>query len=271
MANKKGKFVKPNVPAAKTEVVAPKAPEQPALQLQASAPIVAKPELKPEINVAVKASVASTPKVAHEAVAPVKPAAPRLVTPAPVVAPQAASFKEEAKVTVEAVTRSYEQVANASTAALTDISSTVTAQMQKVQERASAVGVEALEHVSRSADAAVRQVNDALNNSQQHIEVCAQCSQVMGDAFAKITEELFQFVNHSFARNIELSREILSCRTVNDAIEWQNKLLQTNIDGTIEEMSKLSEMMMDATVSLVDPLGEQISKVVDRFAKSVAA
>jgi hypothetical protein len=293
MANSKHKHKKPQLSQVKS-------PVQPALQLQAAD--AAKVQAKPAAPAAAPAPIAAktiapvnakpaaavTPKTEVKPSAPVaqakpvvKPAekapAPRLVSSAPAkpaakpAAPVSASFKEEAKVTADAVTRSSKQVVSAGADALAEITSAFSAQAQKAQERASAIGIEAIEHASRSADAAVRQVNEALSLSQQSIEAYSQLAQTTSDTVAKVTEELFQFVNQSFARNVELSRNILSCRTVNDAVEWQNKLMQTNIDGVIEEISTLSDLLFDAAVSATEPLGERISKAVERFSKTIAA
>ncbi len=307
MADNKQKYgkqqpipAKPSQPALQLQgVAAPKAPEKVVAPAPAVAVSVPKVEVKPApvaapapVKVEVKPVVVSTPKVEAKPAAPVVKAvakveakveaksAPKVVAPAPrlvtsSVSTQAksasSSFQAEAKVAADAVSRSSKQVVAASTDALTDITGAFASQAYKVQERVSAMGVEAIEHASRSADAAVRQMNEALGMSQQGLEAYSQFAQTTGDSVTKITEELFKFVNLSFARNIELSRDILSCRTMNDAVEWQNKLMQANVDGVLEEISTLSELMFDAAVNVVDPLGETISKAVERFSKTVAA
>lgn len=186
-------------------------------------------------------------------------------------APRSASLQDETQQVLAAVSTSCETVFCAGAEAIAQVTSNYTDQLNTAQERISAMSNEALEHVSRSTDSALKQFNDAISSSQQSAEAITNIFQNSGNNFNKMSEELFNFANQCFARNIELSRDILSCRTINDAIELQNKMMQTNVDDVMEEMAKLTEMFFEAAAAAVDPLGETITNAVDRLSKTIAA
>ena len=160
---------------------------------------------------------------------------------------------------------------SAGTNAISEMVSASSSQAQKVQEKAVAVVRESAEHLSRSAQAATRSLDDAMNVSHEQIEAIMQYSNVTGEATRKLMDELFSFTNEFFARNVELSREVFSCRTMNDAMDLQNKMIQSNVDSVLTEASKISEMMFECATQVCDPIGERMSEVMERFSKSVAA
>jgi hypothetical protein len=160
---------------------------------------------------------------------------------------------------------------NAGTNAISEIVSASSSQAQKAQEKAVAVVRESAEHVSRSAQAATRSLDEAINVSHEQIEAIMQYSNIAGENARKLMDELFTYTNDIFARNVELSREVFSCRTVNDAIDLQNKMIQTNVDSMLNEASKISDMFFECATQVCDPIGERMSEVMERFTKTIAA
>jgi len=203
--------------------------------------------------------------------------APRLVASTASAAPavtQKSEVKSEAKkeeAANSAIANTATGLISAGTTALSEMVSASSSQAQKAQEKAVAVVREGADHVSRSAQAATRSLDEAISISHEQIEAIMKSTNLAGDTARKLMDELFSYTNEVFARNVEISREVFSCRTINDALDLQNKIIQTNVDGLLNEASKISEMMFDYATQAVDPIGERVSEVMDRITKSIAA
>lgn len=164
-----------------------------------------------------------------------------------------------------------EAAARKGTDAMKDIISTSADEAQKVQEKVFSMGRESVEHLARSTDAAARSLNDAVAMSQENIEACVECGNIAAGITKSMSEELFNFANDIFSQNVELSKEVFACRTLNDMFELQSKIFKSNIDGVFNETAKVSEMMFHMASRAAEPISERLADATDRFTRSLAA
>lgn len=191
--------------------------------------------------------------------------APRLVADADVIKSNDASSKASAAVNATS------GLISAGTSALSEIVSASSSQAQKAQGKAVAIARESADHMSRSAQAATRSFDEVISISHEQIEAIMQHSNLLGETARKMMDELFSCTNDAFARNVEMSRDIFSCRTINDAVDLQNKFIQSNVDCWLHEASKISEIAFEFATQAVDPIGERVSEAMERLTKSIAA
>ncbi len=157
------------------------------------------------------------------------------------------------------------------TTAVKDIMSTGAKEAQKAQEKMFSMSRESVQHVTRSADAAARSMNDAMAMSQDNIEAVVECGNIAAGISKTMSEEMFNFANDIFSQNVELSQEIFACRTLNDMFELQSKIFKSNIDGVFNETAKISEMMFQMASKAAEPISERMADATDRMTRTLAA
>lgn len=164
-----------------------------------------------------------------------------------------------------------ENVMKLGTDAVREFFSTGAGEAQKAQEKVFAIGRENAENIARSADAATKSLNDAIAVARENIEAYVESGNVVSEMTKTLSSELFHFANQSAARNMEVSKELFACRTLNDVFELQSRLFKSNVDNFFSESVKLSELMFQYATEAAEPLNERASHAAERFSKSLAA
>jgi phasin family protein len=168
---------------------------------------------------------------------------------------------------VETGRASAENVVKIGGKAVQDFISSSAGEAQKAQEKAFALSREGAEQFSKSADAAARAMYEAVAISRDNIETCVECSNA-GAALAKdISSEVFEFANKAFSEQLELSKELFACRTINDMFELQNRVFKSSVDNLFNESAKLSGMVFEYTSEALEPVNERIAQATDQFNK----
>jgi len=82
---------------------------------------------------------------------------------------------------------------------------------------------------------------------------------------------LISYMNQTFAQNVELSKQIFNCRTLNDMFDLSSRFVKSNLDGFFNESVKVSELAFNGAGEIAEPLNERISESTERLVKAVAA
>lgn len=121
------------------------------------------------------------------------------------------------------------------------------------------------------AQSATRSLNEAMQIGQESIEVYVECGSIAADMSRTISDEVVSYANNLMAQNAELSRDAMSCRTINDVFDLQSKALRSNLDEFFHESARLSELMFEMASRLSEPLSEHVAGATERLSKTVAA
>ena len=91
-----------------------------------------------------------------------------------------------------------------------------------------------------------------------------------GTSFMKGAEVMMktcmEMAQESAERNSEAMKNLMACRTLNEAAEQQNKMVQANLDEAMSAASKLSEMAIKICTEACEPLNEQVNKAMQNMA-----
>ncbi len=131
-------------------------------------------------------------------------------------------------------------------------------------------GMPGNDQFGQSAQAASSSMNDMMNMGKDHIDTAVTCSSIAVNAGKNIGAELFNYANKSFSQNVEMSKEVFGCRTLNDMFDLQSKVMKTNMEHFINESVKMSEMMFKAASQVSEPLNERISESTKRMSKNMS-
>lgn len=141
----------------------------------------------------------------------------------------------------------------------------------KGADKAFAFGNEAANQLNKSASSASRTMNEAAEISRENAEAIVECSNIAVNVSKQMSSELIGFANKAFAQNVELSKQALACRTINDVFDLQNRAMKSNLDSLFSESVKMSEMMFQCASEISEPLNERMAESADRLTKVAAA
>jgi hypothetical protein len=172
---------------------------------------------------------------------------------------------------VESGRNSAENMLRMSSDAMRDFFSTGTDETARMHEKIFSVGREAAEHFSRTAETASQSLNEAAAAGRDNVEAFVELTGVATNISKEFGSEAFNYLNDLFSQNVELSKEALSCRTVSDLFDLQNRLFKTNIDSFFNQSMRMSEMLFQYASEAAEPINERISEASERFSKALAA
>ncbi len=142
---------------------------------------------------------------------------------------------------------------------------------QRLQEHASRFSREGAEQMSRTANVASRAMSESVAIMQGNVETCMQCGNIAADMTRKMSEEAFNFANDMFSSNVEISKDIFACRTINDVFDLQNRMMRTNLDSLFSQSARMSEMVFDYMNQAAEPVSDRLSETTERLTRSIAA
>lgn len=132
------------------------------------------------------------------------------------------------------------------------------------------MGKEGAAQLAKSADAATRSVGEILSISRENVEACVTCGSIAVNASKQMGAELVSYANKSFSQNVEMSKELLSCRTINDMFDLQSRVMKTNLDSFFSESVRMSELMFQCATEVSEPINERVSDTAQRISKTLS-
>jgi hypothetical protein len=124
---------------------------------------------------------------------------------------------------------------------------------QKVQDQFMQFSRETADQIAQVTDTATRSINEIAEQSRSSMEALLQSGTVTSDMTRSFTNEMFRFANESFSDNIEISKEIFGCKTINDVYDMQNKMIRNNLDHFFNQTNRVSDMMFQFMSDAAEP------------------
>lgn len=130
---------------------------------------------------------------------------------------------------------------------------------------------ESTAQATKAASDATRMMNDAGALARENAEAMAQVNNIAIAVSKEIGAELISYSNRTFSQNVELGKQLLTCRTLNDMFDLSSKFMKTNLDGFFSESVRLSEKLFQLGNDVAEPLNERFSETSERLTKSLKA
>ena len=209
-----------------------------------------------------KTSTRSKPKSGGNASAKrVKRVASRSKSMPKLAAQQATSKVASARVVAD-------DVMKISTDGITQMMKSMTGDMST--KAMSMMGKDGAAQIQKSADAAQRSMGEMMAISKENVEACVACSNVAVSASKQVGAEMFNYANKSFSQNVEMSKELFGCRTLNDIFDLHSKVMKNNLDHFFTESVKMSEMLFNSATKASEPLNATVSRTAKRISKTLS-
>jgi hypothetical protein len=143
-------------------------------------------------------------------------------------------------------------------------------ELRETQSKILAFGREASTNLSKSTEAASRNLSEVLELSRENVEAVVETTNVTGEVARNLAEEIYGFANQAFTNSVEHSKSFLSCRTINDVLDVQNKYFLTTVDLFFNQSVKMSDMLFRFANDAAEPLQSRAASATKRFSKSLS-
>lgn len=171
---------------------------------------------------------------------------------------------------VESTRNSAESVVKIGSAAVKDLLANSTSEAQKAQEKAFEMGRESVQQISKSADAVTKSLYEAIAASRDNVEAVVECSNLTASLAKDISSEMVEYANKAFSDNVEISKNAFACRTINDVVELQGKIVKSSIDRFFNQSSKITNMLFEYGAEAFEPINERVAQTTEQISKVMA-
>lgn len=130
---------------------------------------------------------------------------------------------------------------------------------------------ESTAQATKAASDAARALSDAGELARENAEAFVEVNNIAIAVSKEIGAELISYTNRTFSQNVELGKQLLSCRTLNDMFDLSSKFMKTNLDGFFSESVRLSEKLFQLGNDVAEPLNERFSETSERMTRTLKA
>ena len=152
-----------------------------------------------------------------------------------------------------------------------EIMSTSVNEAQRAKEKMVEMGREGSAQMNRSMDAASKSMVDVIGIARENMEACMECCSIGANMAKDVSNEITECCNSMMSDMMEISKDAFSCRTVNDVMDLQNRMMQTMMDGMFGQGSKISNMCFEYMNEMFQPLNERMVQSTKQLSRSLAA
>lgn len=106
---------------------------------------------------------------------------------------------------------------------------------------------------------------DASTAVRQGLESYVQMSTSMMKGAEVLMKTCMEMAQDSAERNAAAMKSLMACRTLNEAAEQQNKIVQSNLDEAMSAATKISEMAIKISTEALEPINQQVTKAMKKM------
>ncbi len=112
---------------------------------------------------------------------------------------------------------------------------------------------------------------DAVKGGKEQVDAVIQTGNVFMKGFEDMTKACMSWAQSSAEKNSQAVKALMSCKTINEFAETQNKWAQQNFDDFMAGATKMSELGVRVTTEALEPINDQFSKSIRKAVDSMAA
>lgn len=170
----------------------------------------------------------------------------------------------------QATRESAENVVRIGSRAAQDFLQNSAGEAQKAQEKIFALGKEGADKFAKSADAVTKAMYESIAASRENVDAVVECANVAAALAQEVSSEAFEFANKSFTESVEISKDFFACRTINDMIELQNRVLRNAMDTAFAQTNRISSLVFEYSNEALEPLNERVAHASEQFSKALS-
>lgn len=113
--------------------------------------------------------------------------------------------------------------------------------------------------------------SDATTTGRQGLEAVAKSGTILAQGLEQYIKTYITIAQASAERQSEAFKQLLSCKTLNEVTEAQNKMAQDNFEELMQTATKLSEIGIKLATEVFEPISNEVTKTVKKASESLAA
>lgn len=127
------------------------------------------------------------------------------------------------------------------------------------------------EQFSKKAGSTSRAANESFDLIRENIEALVACANIAANMSKQLAAHAVAYSNRSFSQHVDLSKQALACRTLNDLFDLSSKYAKTFFDSYFSESIAISELLFQGASDISEPLNERINESAERVNKIIQA
>jgi hypothetical protein len=127
------------------------------------------------------------------------------------------------------------------------------------------------EQLSKASQSASRASAEAMEISRENLEALVEVLNLATSVSKELAADTINYLNKQFGQNVELSKQALTCRTLNDMFDLATRITKANLDGFFSQSVKISEMVFQCATDVSEPINDRISESASRLSKVMAS
>lgn len=172
---------------------------------------------------------------------------------------------------IESKAITADHMVHAGNEAVKDFVAAGSEEAQKAQAKALEISKEAVEQWTESTDKSIRSFTEAFALDKEQAEALSESSKLVSELGRELHEEFMSDINALFSENVELGKDLLACRTLNDVMEVQGRVLQNHMAHFINQSERMSNAWFKISTEITEPLNTQAKAFNTRLNKTLAA
>jgi small-conductance mechanosensitive channel len=140
----------------------------------------------------------------------------------------------------------------------------VDASKEYASEQASSFGADSYEHLQEAASMSARGAKQGVQSLRENIDAMMACANVTSHIAKQLSAHMAAFTNHSFNQKVALSKQALSCRTLNHLFDLGNDYTKTYFDNLFAESIAISQLLFQGASDITDPVQERFNETATR-------
>jgi phasin family protein len=130
---------------------------------------------------------------------------------------------------------------------------------------------QAMEILMTNKDQFSKLSSEAANVGKEGLEALVKSSSIMFGGYEQMFKTCLGLAQKSAEKNAEAFKTLMTCKSLNELAEAQNKLAQQNFDDFISGATQLSELSVKLAADSFAPINEQVTKTIQKTNDSLAA
>ena len=102
-------------------------------------------------------------------------------------------------------------------------------------------------------------------------DAVVKASTILANGFADIHKQMLAQAQAEIENSMANAKELFACKSVQDVVALQTKLVQASMDKLMAQSSKFSEMTVKVANEAAEPINERVNVAVEKFMKPLAA
>ena len=141
--------------------------------------------------------------------------------------------------------------------------------MGAMQEKLTAFTRDTSEQFAKASQGANRASAEAMQSGREQAETLTQVATQLTELVKTLAAELVSYHSKQFAQQVEFSKNLLTCRTLNDMFDLATRTTKANLDAFFSQSVLVSETLFQGMTDASDALNAGAAKFNQRMHKAM--